>query len=219
MDRLIAAYRKEIYDWNYDRLKKLFKAPDGVIVLAKTILWFAVCIGLSILCATHHRVYLSGLFLLIELAGGMYVEHALIVKNEHYLSREKAHLEKVKSLLESPELNLFSEKKIDYIIDRLSENAGENTLYETLKKWTGNFLKILVLPAVTFIAGVYSQEIANVPPATAILVCAEWLATIAAVFLMFAFIWYMVKKAGGRDREAGAALQKDLHDIKLFYFV
>ena len=133
---------------------------------------------------------------------------------------EASHLEKVSTLLQTvlPDNTLYTEGQIDLLIDRLSERITSQKPFHSFGKHLFDFVKYIIIPIITFVAGAYSGKI----PEQEISVVASYaLGTIVILAILYALVLFfgpIIKRIMNRDYYACIALCEDLKDIKLLYF-
>ncbi|AMJ40922.1 TMF family protein [Anaerotignum propionicum] len=218
VDRLISAYRAQIYDWTWAEWRSLFK-NDTALVLCLILFIVAPVFLICLYYITQSNVIL----ILIIFAEGITVyrmDRFTVKQYRKFLSKKEDRLSKtilyLKTTMETQDLR--NEVQIDELVKRLSERIEKR---DTLKNFTYsvvNFGKAIILPMITFIAGVYSNDLGNLRWE---IICSYSI----MVVLILGFIrisWggvsMIVRTLLCRDYDAALALREDLLDIKFLYF-
>lgn len=218
LDNLIMAYRAQIYDWNsskwIDFCKKNNKLVFGLAI-------FVVIIAVSIVACIKLK---SSLLILIILLGegiaAIYVDRHTVKKYRHYLASKQHHLDDTISFLKTalPGINLYGDKQIDELTVRLTKRIESTIPFAKFLTGLSNFAKAIILPVITYVAGVYSGNLGKLD----IITVAGWAISVVLVLGLVKFTWsgisIILRTITCRNHDAALALREDLMDLKLMYF-
>ena len=213
---LIQAYRAKFYDLSLSKFWTIMK-PKRVSLMSILLVLILVLLILSLCFKSPLLMFLSAIltFLLVTVAN-----RRLVKQSQVHLRNKAMHLKKVKVFLETvyPESNLYSAEKIDMLINRLSEYVSKCQPYKSFLDKLGAFVKSIILPVITYIAGIYSSDLGTlgfsevVGPAITIIIM------LAILYTVGSFIFSLCRQIICQNYNAALALCEDLQDIKLIYF-
>lgn len=219
LDNLILAYRSEFYDWNLKNFveflmknKKLFWA----------LITFILVIMATIIYSLINRTNVLMLVLLfIEFILVIAGDRRMVKRHRQFISAKKEHLNKVTLFLKTaiPDKDLFSEKQVEELIDRLSIRIDSGAPFNKFKSNLSNFGKVIIFPIITYIAGVYTTNISQVEFTVVIVWAISIILIIGLAYLMWGMLSQAIQEITCRDYDAAIALKEDLLDIKLLFFM
>lgn len=133
LNNLILAYRSKFYDWDSNKYKELYsknKAP----------FWVYLGFFFLFLCLIGYCVYSGSLvFLVISLLCTfifiIVFDRFAVKQFQQIISRRKDHLNEVVLFLKTtiPENNLYNEKQIDELVNRLTQRIESSIPFNRLK--------------------------------------------------------------------------------------
>jgi len=218
IDNLILAYRSKFYDWDKEQLKSfILKNRILIWVFAAFIL---SAIGTLIYCIYSQSSVLMIIFLIAELILGILADRVTVKRYQKFILAKQDHLNDVVLFLQTavPNNNLYTSKQIDEMIQRLTERIDASIPFKAFKSNLSSFGKAIILPAITFIAGVYSSTIGQID----FWVVLTW--TLSGIFLLgtLGIMWGVLsnalQKITCRDYDAAISFREDLLDIQLLFF-
>ena len=215
IDNLILAYRSKYYDWNIEQLK-------GFISKNRTLLLIFVAFIILLIGVLYSSVYarsiiLTLILLIIELIFCIFADRLTVKRYQQFISAKHNHLNNVVQFLQTtvPDNNLYNPNQIDMIIERLTIRIDASLPFKAFNSNLISFGKAIIFPAITFVAGVYSNAIGQMD----IQVVLTWTVTgiiLLGIFnIMWSFLSKTLQKVTCRDYDAAIAFREDLLDIKL----
>ena len=136
------------------------------------------------------------------------------------IASRTTHLDEVVTFLQTvfPNNCLYTKSQIDTLINRLSERIDSEQPFRSFIQHLITFGKAIILPIVTYIAGLYSTHIQQLE-FHVVVSCALAIIIISAIgYALFYFLSSMIRKITNRDYDAAIALREDLKDILLLHF-
>lgn len=112
---------------------------------------------------------------------------------------------------------MFASDKIDILIMRLSDYIKLPPLKSFFGK-LGAFAKLIIFPVITYIAGIYSSNVATLGFANVVGYAVAIIAILGMLYIIWLFTSATFRKIIFRDYDAALALCEDLKDIKLMFF-
>lgn len=218
LDNLILAYRYEFYDWNIKKFIELY---------SKNKMQFNILIGFIFvgLCTISYCIYtrsnlLMFIFLLAEIILIILADRFAVKRWQQIVLGKKEHLSKVILFLKTSvtENDLYNEKQIDELIKRLTERIETRIPFNNFKSSLINFGKSIILPVITYIAGIYSSEFSKTDLNTVVTLAISIVLLLGCVFIIWDFVIQSLRKIYHRDYDAAIAFKEDLLDIKLLFF-
>lgn len=218
LDNLILAYRAQIYDWDFSKWKEFYK-KNKVLVICFAIL--IIILGISIVaCIKFRSSFLMLIILLVEGIAAIFVDRRTVKQYRKFLLNKQHHLDKTVSFLETALLgkNLFGAEQVEELTVRLTKRIESKIPFKNFLTGLSNFAKAIVLPVITYVAGVYSGNLGQLDFFTV----ASWAVSVVLLLGISSFAWSgvfaVLRTITCRDHDAAIALQEDLLDIKLLYF-
>lgn len=219
IDRIISAYRAQIYDWNINQLKKLLREKWKFISIAIVLLLCPLVIyAIGVVKNSSIIVLVAFLVegILIWILDRYAVKH-----HAAFLQNRQGHLKETERFLREviPNVNLFQKEKIEELINRLSERIDQEAPFKNFLKGWGSFAKTIVLPIVAYVAGVYAPNLGeisfNVIASHAVFI----IIFLSIVWMVWLGLSSILKSIFFRDYDAAMELWKDLLDLRLLYFL
>ncbi len=214
----IQAYRAEFYDMSPSDFWAIIKSKW--VILLVTALVFILIAALLIVSLCFDLPILVYCAIIIEFLFCIVVDRYIVKQYQGSLHSEALHLEKVKVFLENvyPGQSLYTVAKIDTLITRLSEHIQKLQPFKSFVGKLGTFGKTIVLPVLTYIAGIYSSNVKTLGFANVIGFAVAIIAILAMFYIIWIFVSSALRKIIFRDYDAALALREDLRDIKLLFF-
>lgn len=219
LDTLIMAYRAQIYDWNFSKWID-FCNKNKRLVIGLGI--FVLIIVISIVaCIKVKSSLLIFIILLGEGIAAIYIDRHMVKKYRRYLTSTQNHLDKTVSFLKTalPGIDLFGDKQIDELTVRLTKRIESTIPYTKFVTGLSNFTKAIILPIITYVAGIYSGNIGKLDFETVTI----WAITAVLVLGTIKFTWSgistILRTITCRNHDAAIAFREDLMDIKLLQYV
>lgn len=218
INNLIQAYRAEFYDLSPSDFWAIIKTKWIILlVTALAFILIAILLIVSLSCNLPILMYCAIIF---EFVFCIVADRYIVKQYQGSLHNEALHLENVKAFLETvyPEQTLFSSWKIDALITRLSEYILKLQPFKSFVGKLGVFTKSIILPVITYIAGIYSANVNTFGFANVVGFAVAIIAILAMFYIIWLFVSSALRKIIYRDYDAALALCEDLRDIKLIYF-
>ncbi|MBQ8814598.1 MAG: hypothetical protein IJZ85_08905 [Lachnospiraceae bacterium] len=217
IERLILAYRAEIYEWTVPSIVKFIKEKWKVLLIV--LLPAIVILGIGILAICFEWNILIYILLLFELVYVFIVDRYIVKSHQKGLCARKEHLLKVRKLLKSfcPSRDICKERELMMIIDRLTEIIENGNPIKNLGERFIKFVKGIIFPIVGFFAGISATHFGNmdldyiIDLGIGIIVC------LGAGYVLWICLTKAVHSMVFRDYDAALALREDIKDILLFY--
>ncbi|MPM25563.1 hypothetical protein SDC9_72059 [bioreactor metagenome] len=217
VDKLITAYRAKIYAHPIEKWKSLWKESRGIVLL---LIFLAVSIPASIIAGCIMKVsgwaYAAAF---LELIGFWSIDRYSIKKYNLILKRRQCHVDDIISFLQTtiPDLDLYNADKINELVVRLEERIEAKVPLKNFMNGIKNFAKAIILPMVTFIAGLYSSELRELGYETMIGFGVVVIVYCAAAYMLWLLQLIFIRTIFCRDYDATVSFREDLLDIKLLY--
>lgn len=218
IDNLIQAYRAQIYDYSLSDWLLIIKRKWKVLTVC------LLCI-IGILSAVSCSLYFDLPFIMyitiiVELFLCMVADNYFVKQFRSTLVSEASHLEEVISFLQTvlPNNNLYSKSQIEALIDRLSERINSRQPLRSFIQYLLNFGKSIIVPIITYIAGIYSASIQALEFQVVVVYALAIIIIFAIVYALYLFLSFVIRRITNRDYDAAIALREDLKDIKLLHF-
>ncbi len=218
IDKLISAYRAQIYDWTWDEWRLLFgKNP---IIALSPLLFILAGIILVWLCYETRSVFL-GLFIVIAEGIIVFILDRYAVKRyRQFLINKENGLRKTINFLKSTieTRDLYNQVQIEELIKRLSERIEKRDPLINFTNSIINFFKGIILPIIAFVFGLVSNDLSNLGWK---IIC-SYSIIVVLILGIIRISWggasILIRTILCRDYDAAFALREDLLDIKLLYF-
>ena len=218
IDRLIHAYRAQIYDLDFKEWWRIVISKwKPLLACILFIIGIVLAVIFSIRFNLHVITYSA---IIVEYIFFYFADKYIIKQFEAGLLSQTEHLEKVIKLLRTvlPDSNLNNAAQIDLLIDRLSEKIATKPPLHSLSHHIINFCKHFVLPIITFIAGAYASTIQSLEFGKVAAYAMAIIVIAAIAYTLFIYLFEITRKLTNKDHNAAMALLEDLKDIKLLYF-
>lgn len=218
INNLIQAYRSEFYDLSLAEIWSIIKSKWIILLItALAFIFIGTLLIVSLCCDLPFLMY--GVIIL-EFVFCIVADRYIVKQYQGSLHNEAMHLEKVKTFLETvyPDHSLYCPVKIDILIDRLSEYIQKLQPFKSLTSKLGSFAKTIILPVITYIAGVYSPNLEQLDFASTVGFSIAIIAILAMMYILWIFVSNALRKIIYRDYDAALALCEDLSDVKLVFF-
>lgn len=217
IDGLILAYRCRFYDWDWASFKKFCSKNRKYLFIF--IGFILVVIASVVFCIYLKFSALLIILLILELFFGIFVDRFTVKRYQQFVSGKQAHLSEIILFLQTavPDHDLYSKSQVEEIIQRLTKRIEVKIPFKKFKSSLSSFGKAIVLPAITFVAGVYSSTISQME----IPVVISWVVSIILILGILSLAWNILSQAlqkiTCRDYDAAMAFREDLLDIQLLF--
>lgn len=219
LDNLILAYRSELYDWNLKEITEFYTKNKKLLL--GVIAFLLVAIATLIYSLISHTSILMFVFLLVELILGIVGDRLTVKRYQQFICTKQDHISKVAFFLKTtiPDNDLLNRKQIEELISRLSYRIESGAPFNRFKSNLSKFATVIILPIITYIAGVYTGNISELE----LTVVATWAMSIILIIGLGYIVWGMLaqglQKITCRNYDAAIALKEDLLDIRLLFFM
>lgn len=218
VDRIITAYRAQIYDWSFadflkliNNNKKLWSTVLGaMLVIMGLLIWGFVC----------QRFWVVMAALLLEAIAVIRADRFAVKQHRRALENRCEHLTDVTSFIKTviPGSDLFNPDQISELIDRLTGIVDEKRPFVRFSRSIKSFANTIVFPIITFVAGVCSGYLQQMD-VSVVLVCGIGaIFTIAMIWFLTSMLFDFVRPILCRDFDAAVSLREDLMDLRLLHF-
>lgn len=218
IDKLISSYRAQIYDWGIGQWCSLIKERWKPIAVSLAFLLFPV--GMFLLGAARKSAVIMLLSLFVEGIPLAFFDRYMVRYHAIFLQNRQNRLKETEKFLKEvvPDVNLYRKDIIDELIRRLSERIDQRVPFKNFLNSIGRFAKAIILPVITYVAGVYSGGLEEVT----IEVVATYAVFIILLLGILRLAWAgfsdIAKTFFCRDYDAAIAFREDLLDLRLLYF-
>lgn len=218
INNLILAYRSQFYDWNWTQLKSFFR-KNRVLLLFLGIFVLAFIGGL-IYCIYSRSSVLMAVLFIVESILSILVDRLSVRRYRTFILSKQNHLNDVISFLRTtvPNNDLYNEKQIDEIIQRLTQFIDASAPFKTFKARLGLFGEKIIFPAITFIVGAYATAIGKMDFLVVITLALNGILILAILYMAWDAVSKALQKIICRDYDAAVTFREDLLDIKLLFF-
>ena len=218
IDKLISSYRAQIYDWSAKQWLTFLKEKWKPILIS--LIFLLLPIGIYVFGAVKESAIIMLLSLLAEAVPIWLLDRYTVKHHISFLQNRQSHLKETEMFLQKtiPDVDLFQKEMIDELIKRLSDRIDQRVPFKNFLKGIENFAKAIILPVITYVAGVYSaglEEISIDVVATYAIFTIMFLGIIRLSWVGFSDI---AKMFFCRDYNAAIAFREDLLDLQLLYF-
>lgn len=218
IDKLISSYRAQIYDWSAKQWWAFLKEKWKPILVS--LIFLLLPIGVYMFGAVKKSAIIVLVSLLAEGVSLWLLDRYTVKHHISFLQNRQSHLKETEEFLQEviPNVNLLQKEMIDELIKRLSDRIDQRIPFKNFLKGIENFAKAIILPIITYVAGVYSaglEEISIDVVATYALSIIMFLGIVRLSWVGFSDI---AKTFFCRDYNAAIAFKEDLLDLRLLYF-
>lgn len=218
INNLIQAYRAEFFDLSPSDFWRIIKSKWAILLVAAVVfVLIGILLAVSLRCKLPILMFCA---IIIEFLFCIAADRYIVKQYQGSLHSEAAHLDRVKIFLETvyPNHCLYSAATIDTLIDRLSGHIQKLHPFKSITSRLISFAKTIVLPVITYIAGVYSSNLEELGFASVVGFSIAIIAILAMMYIMWLFVSNALRKIIYRDYDAALALCEDLRDVKLVFF-
>lgn len=218
IDKLISSYRAQIYDWSAKQWLTFLKEKWKPILIS--LIFLLLPIGIYVFGAVKKSAIIVLVSLLTESVPLWLLDRYTVKHHVSFLQHRQSHLKKTEDFLKKtiPDANLLQEEMIDELIKRLSDRIDQRVPFKSFLKGIESFAKSIILPIITYVAGVYSAGLKEI----SIDVVATYAVFIIMLLGIMRLSWVgfsdIAKTFFCRDYNAAIAFREDLLDLRLFYF-
>lgn len=218
LNRIITAYRAQIYDWSMKDLWASIKREKA--------LWIAIMgtclavIGIAIVGLIINKQWLISVALAVEVVAVIIADRVAVKRYRRALSKRHERLVEVVEFLQAtvPDVNLYNQDKIDELIRRLSDYIQERKPFSRIINKMVNFAKNIVIPVIAYMAGLFAVQLQNVEITILVGYGVGIILVAAMVWLAMSVLQDAIRPVLCRDYDAAVSLREDLEDLKLLYF-
>lgn len=216
VDKLIQAYRAQIYDRDMTDYIAIFKNKWKILLatIGPIILFFMSMIFAII----RNWVAVVYIMAFVEIIYVYFLDRYLVKHYQDSLRIREEHLEKVQWLLSefTTKKDLCAEHDIKKIIDRLSQKIESQDPVENLFGKFGAFVKNIILPVITFFAGISSTWLEKMEIERIINIAVMIIVFLGVGYIVWTLIVKFLNVVVKMDYNAAKSLREDLEDILLF---
>lgn len=219
IDNLISSYRAQIYDWNIPQWKAFLREKWKPLI--GSIIFLLLPIGLYLFGAKIKSPVVMLLSLIIEGIPLVYFDRYMVKHHAIALQNRQDRLNKAQQFLREsvPDTNLYQKAIIDELIKRLSERIDQKIPFKNFLKGVGDFAKAIILPVVTYVAGVYSGGLEGITVDIVVAYAVAVIFLLGVLRLTWAGFSAIAQTFFCRDYNAAVAFREDLLDLRLLYFL
>lgn len=179
-----------------------------------------VIIVSGIVCVKLKSPLLLSIILVLECRIAIFADKYTVKQYSLFLLGKQHHLEETVSFLKTtlPGNNLFNADQIEELTVRLTKRIEAKKPFKNFLNISSNFTKIVILPVVTYVAGVYSGDLKQLDFETVAVLAMSVMLFLGIGCVACSGILVILRTMICKDRDAAIALREDLMDIKLLYF-
>lgn len=217
LETLIFAYRSRFYSGGLKKAGELIKKNKGLFFL---LLIIALGFIATIVCSWYFNLsWMMLIPLAIEIGFIVVGDNILVKKYKTTITKESGHLKDVIIFLEKDiaDYHLYNETKINELIDRLTLFINECPLH-TGSRQIAAFSKTIILPIITFVAGVYINDIRKIETLLVFNTAWSLIIFLLLVWIILKLLRYLLQKVLFKNYNAAVAFREDLLDIRLMLF-
>lgn len=218
IDKLISSYRAQIYGWDSKQWWAFLREKWRPVLVSLIFLLFPI--GTYVFGTIKKSAIVILLSLLAEAVPLWLLDRYTVKHHVSFLQKRQRHLKETEDFLKKaiPDVNLLQKEMIDELIKRLSDRIDQRVPFKNFLKGIESFAKAIILPIITYVAGVYSAGLEEIS--------VDVVATYAVFIIMLLGIvrlsWVgfsdIAKIFFCRDYNAAIAFREDLLDLRLLYF-
>ena len=218
IDKLISSYRAQIYDWSVKQWWAFLREKWKPLLVSLFFLLLPICI--YVFGAIKKSAIIVLVSLLAEGVSLWLVDRYTVKHHVSFLQNRQNHLKETEEFLQKviPDANLLQKEMIDELIKRLSDRIDQRVPFKNFMKGIENFAKAIILPIITYVAGVYSTGLEEM----SIDIVATYAVSIIMLLGIIRLSWVgfsdIAKIFFCRDYSAAIAFREDLLDLRLLYF-
>ncbi len=218
IDKLISSYRAQIYDWSTKQWWAFLKEKWKPILVS--LIFLLLPIGIYMFGAVKKSAIIVLVSLLAEGVALWFLDRYTVKHHISFLQNRQSHLKETEEFLQKviPDVNLLQKEMIDELIKRLSDRIDQRVPFKSFMKGIENFAKAIILPIITYVAGVYSTGLEEM----SIDIVATYAVSIIMLLGIARLSWVgfsdIAKTFFCRDYNAAIAFREDLLDLRLLYF-
>ena len=162
IDKLISSYRAQIYDWSVKQWLAFLKEKWKSVLISLIFLLFPI--GIYVFGVAKKSAIIMLLSLLAEGVSLWLLDRYTVKHHIAFLQNRQSHLKETEVFLKKtiPDVNLFQEELIDELIKRLSDRIDQRVPFKNFLKGIESFAKAIILPIITYVAGVYSAGLEEI---------------------------------------------------------
>ena len=218
VDRLITAYRAQIYDWTLADWKR-FCSEQKQFCSIFCVVSFLIVVGIaaSIICKNLAFALLA---FLLELIAVAFADRYTVKQHQIALANRKNRLYETISFLQNtiPDIDLYHQGQIDELITRLSARIETRAPFKNFLSSAKGFATTIILPIITYIAGAYSSQLQQLDIMIAITYGVSIIISLASLQLIATTLLDILHPLMYKNYDAAVSLREDLMDLKLLYF-
>lgn len=218
LDNLILAYRSKFYTWNLKDVVNFWQKNKKITLIFIIFIFVAVVVTIySLIVKTSIPVFV---LLLIELIAIIPIDRLIVKKHQEIISTKKEHIDEVILFLKNaiPGHDLSGKNQVDELIARLSIRIDAGAPFNKFISQLRNFVKVIALPIIAYIAGVYSNTVSELDFWFVIGIAVSLILIIGFLYIISGMIYQELQKITCRNYDVAIALKEDLSDIKLLFF-
>lgn len=218
VERLITAYRAQIYDLTFADLWRIYKSNKKLCLLVfGGMLAIAIIIAIG-LVSGHY--YLTIVAFILEIIAMVAADRYAVKQYRKALSVRKEHLEMVKEFLKTAicGVDLCTQEQIGGLVDRLSTRVEENRPFNRINLRLKSFTNAVIIPIISYIAGAFSGYLQQMEFSDVLLFGIGVIIAVATIWLIGTVLLDLLRLVFCRDFDAAVSLREDLLDLQLLYF-
>lgn len=218
IDKLISSYRAQIYDWSATQWWAFLREKWKPVLVS--LIFLLLPIGIYVFGATKKSAIIMLLSLLAEGVSLWLLDRYTVKHHVSFLQNRQSHLKETEDFLKKaiPDVNLLQKEMIDELIKRLSDRIDQRVPFKNFLKGVENFAKAIILPIITYVAGVYSAGLEEISIDVVATYAVFIIMLLGIVRLSWIGFYDVAKTFFCRDYNAAIAFREDLLDLRLLCF-
>ena len=218
VDRIITAYRAQIYDLTFADVWRIYKGNKKLFLLVfggLLAIGFLIAMGLI---SGHYCLTIIAFSL--EVIAMVAADRYAVKEYRKALSAREEHLEMVKEFLKTAicGINLYNPEQIAGLVDRLSKRVEEKRPFYRTSLRLKNFASVVIIPIITYIAGAFSGNLQQMEFSDVLLFGIGIIIALATIWLVGTMLLDFLRLVFCRDFDAAVSLREDLLDLQLLQF-
>lgn len=218
VDRIITAYRAQIYDLSLAETLKIIKRNWKLWIAV-----FGTMIAIFVLLIwgfLSQKLWMVVTAILLETIAVICADRYAVKQHRRALENRNEHLTDVTDFLKTviPGTDLFNPDQVGELVNRLTGIVEENRPFARFGRSIKNFANTIVIPIITFVAGVCSSYLQQMDISVVLVYGIAAIFTIAIIWFLTSMLLDFVRPFLCRDFDAAVSLREDLMDLQLLHF-
>lgn len=218
VDRIITAYRAQIYDWSLADTWKIVKQNwilwitvfGAMLVIFALLIWGLVC----------QKLWMISAAIVLEAIAVIRADRYAVKQHRRALESKTEHLDDVTEFLKTviPGVDFYDSDRIGELINRLTGIIEDKKPFTRIGRSVKSFATTIAVPIISFVAGVCSNYLQQQDVSVVLAYGIGAIITIAFIWAMTSMLFDFIRPILCRDFDAAVSLREDLLDLQLLHF-